>query len=520
MDERFNLIEVASTSRYVARNALRATLRPSPWGARVLCYRRAVPADPRDNDITDATSTDPSLSGRAPRRAVPGIAVVLACDTPAAGGTIFELGGLDMITLGRENRASRSRPPAPEPAWLERTGPGRARIHLCDSKASRDHAEIRRVDGRFEVHDLGSTNGTFVDEAAIHSAPLAAASFLRVGHTFLRLVDDAQPIAARALPTSWPFKTLSGSFATSLDRLEKVATSVLPVLLSGETGTGKERVARAIHERSRRPGTFVAVNCGAIPTHLVESHLFGHKKGAFSGALTEEPGFVRTAHHGTLFLDEIGDLPLSAQGALLRVLQEGEVIPVGAAQPLKVDFRALAATHRPLEEMVANGTFREDLLARLAVFRFHLPPLRDRVDDVGLLVASAMRKSATGGAAARFRLTTDAGYALLRHRWPRNVRELFHVVNVAEVLVGDGVVSVSDLQLGAGGGGDSAPQPAGAPPAAAAAARPLSPEDEALRAELVQRFTERQGNIAAVARDMGKARQQVQRWKRRFGLGD
>src|SRR5262249_4252107 len=161
----------------------------------------------------------------------------------------------------------------------------------------------------------------------------------------------------------------------------------LSILLLGETGTGKEVLARSLHALSQRPGPFIAVNCGAIPENLVEGQLFGHVRGAFSGALKDEPGLVRAAQGGTLLLDEIGDLPASSQAALLRVLQESEVRPVGSTQTVKVDVRIIAATHRPLESLIKGNAFRHDLYARLAGFRFELAPLRKRKVDLGLLIA-------------------------------------------------------------------------------------------------------------------------------------
>ncbi len=466
------------------------------------------PDEPSESDVTDATSTDPSTRGSANRTVSAGLAIVLVCDHPELGGALFSLAGLDRVVIGRDKRGTS----------LEKVGPREARLNLKDTKASRDHAEIRRTGAGFEVRDLGSTNGTYLDEVAIAGASLVPSARLRVGHTFLALIPDAAAAVERAAKQSaeWPFATLSSPLANDLARLERIAASALPILIAGETGTGKERVARAIHERSGRPGAFVAVNCGAIPSHLVESHLFGHKKGAFSGALSDEPGFVRTAHQGTLFLDEVGDLPLSAQASLLRVLQEGEVLPVGAAQPIKVDFRVLSATHRPLDQMVSDATFREDLLARLAAFRFELPPLRDRMEDLGVILASMCGSAATASTAP-LRFDTDAAFALITHPWRRNVRELIHAIEVARMLARDGVVRVADLPLGA-----SVPAPplGEVEPRSSAPPRRLSAEDAALRAELARRFIERDGNVAAIARDMGKARQQVQRWKKRFGLGE
>src|SRR5439155_8887584 len=173
--------------------------------------------------------------------------------------------------------------------------------------------------------------------------------------------------------------------AREFERLQLVADSSVPVLLRGESGTGKEVLAAAIHKLSGRPGAFQAVNCGAIPPNLVESELFGHRRGAFSGAVTDHPGMVRGADRGTLLLDEVGDLTLAAQAALLRVLERHEVLPVGGNKAVRVDLRVVAATNRNLDELVAEGRFRADLLARLSGYVCVLPELRDRQEDFSLL---------------------------------------------------------------------------------------------------------------------------------------
>jgi transcriptional regulator with GAF, ATPase, and Fis domain len=239
---------------------------------------------------------------------------------------------------------------------------------------------------------------------------------------------------------------------------------------------------------------------------LVESHLFGHVRGAFSGAVRDEPGHVRAAQHGTLLLDEIGDLPGSSQAALLRVLQEGEVVPVGASQPSKVDVRVLAATHKPLETLVEKGDFRRDLYARLSGYVFTLPPLRERVVDLGLIVASLVAVSKIG---AEVRLHHEAARAMLRYEWPMNVRELEQCLRASALLADANTVSIDDL-----------PPPVAAALDAGAADEEEDPgEDDAeLRRELLVRLADARGNLSEVARAMGKARQQVQRWVRRFNI--
>jgi transcriptional regulator with GAF, ATPase, and Fis domain len=282
-------------------------------------------------------------------------------------------------------------------------------------------------------------------------------------------------------------------------------------MLLGETGTGKEITARAVHALSKRPGAFVAINCGAIPAALVEGQLFGHVKGAFSGAVRDEPGLVRAAQFGTLFLDEIGDLPAASQAALLRVLQEGEVLPVGATRAMPVDIRVVCATHRPLDDLMSRGDFRRDLYGRLAGFSHTIPPLRDRRVDLGLIVAALLRSGKVRqGDELSFR--PDAARAMVRYDWPLNVRELAQCLATAGVLAEQGVIRLEDL-----------PQPiaelAAAPPSSSMSVAERVPDrDEAVRRELLARLAETGGNMSEVARAMGKARQQVQRWVRRFGI--
>jgi transcriptional regulator with GAF, ATPase, and Fis domain len=278
-------------------------------------------------------------------------------------------------------------------------------------------------------------------------------------------------------------------------------------MLLGESGTGKELLARAVHELSGRPGPLVAVNCGAIPEALVESQLFGHVKGAFSGAVRDEKGWARAADGGTLFLDEIGDLPGPTQAALLRVLQEGEVTPVGATRPVLVDLRVVCATHQPLEELVERGAFRRDLFARLAGFSHELPPLRERRADFGTIVASLLRAPGFREP-ERARFDADAMMAMLRYEWPMNIRELKQCLLTSTVLADHGAVKLGDLPAHIARAAD---EPWDDDDASAGS-------DDALRQELVARLREARGNVTHVARAMGKARQQIQKWVRRLGL--
>jgi two-component system NtrC family response regulator len=230
------------------------------------------------------------------------------------------------------------------------------------------------------------------------------------------------------------------------DTASRVAQSDTTVLLEGESGTGKELLAKAIHFHSARAkGPFVTINCGAIPEHLLESELFGHRRGAFTGAVADRQGKFEAAEHGTIFLDEVGELPLPLQVKILRVLQEREIDKVGDPRPRKVDVRVIAATHRDLEKMVADGTFRDDLYYRLAVVSIRVPPLRERADDIPFLVDHFLDKHSSKLGRERPRVENTVYSALNLYAWPGNIRELENVIERALVLDRDGVVMLEDL---------------------------------------------------------------------------
>ena len=239
------------------------------------------------------------------------------------------------------------------------------------------------------------------------------------------------------------------------DMIDKVARSQAPVHISGESGTGKELVAKLIHDSGpRADGPFVPVNCGAIPAELMESEFFGHRKGSFTGAVSDKIGLVQSAEHGTLFLDEIADLPLAMQVKLLRVIQENTVRPVGSSKEEPVNARILSATHKNLAKMVAAGEFREDLYYRINVIELHVPALRDRGDDVLQLARFLLEKldnSAT--------LDADAERALLSYSFPGNVRELENMLERAVTLCSSGRITSSDLHMRSSPASETGPQP-------------------------------------------------------------
>lgn len=240
----------------------------------------------------------------------------------------------------------------------------------------------------------------------------------------------------------------NGGLKTAVNYGYKAAASDVPVLISGETGVGKELFARAIHGQSRRVGApFVAINCGAIPANLVESLLFGHEKGAFTGAIARTIGKFREADGGTIFLDEIGDLPLEAQVKLLRVLQQKEVEPVGAGKPVKINVRIISATHRDLKAEVKAGRFREDLYFRLNVLPINVPSLRERTDDILPLVDYFTHRFASTDMLEPRQLAADAQHYVTHHEWKGNVRELENLMHRALVLCEGETISAKELML-------------------------------------------------------------------------
>lgn len=294
--------------------------------------------------------------------------------------------------------------------------------------------------------------------------------------------------------------------------ISRVAASEAAVLVRGETGTGKELVARAIHEGSgRAAGPLVAVNCGALPEHLVESELFGHRKGAFTGADEHRAGLFEVADGGTLFLDEIGELPKSLQSRLLRALESGEIRRVGDNHPIMVDVRVVCATHRSLEDMVKAGDFREDLLFRINTFEIAIPPLRDRRDDIQMLVEHFVRQSRPQLPVEGVVADPATLAALAGHHWPGNIRELANVVEHALVLCDELPLLVTHLPARFGTPRPipepvvaSLPAPGAAAQAAVAAgeARPESLRELEMRA-ILEGLERNKGNKARTAEELG-----------------
>jgi DNA-binding NtrC family response regulator len=448
-------------------------------------------------DLTETVSksasaaSDASSDDGAPR-------LIVLCERGrlTAPALRVSLGALHEVTLGRDPRRSV-------------THHGRtAAIAVPDHEMSRKHLVVRRQPAGWEVADLGSKNGILVNGEPARATTLTDGDVIEAGGTMLMFREDGgapednvDRDLATELTTPVALRTVSLDLEHRLDQLARIARAGVAVLIRGETGTGKELVARAIHDVSARRGGFVPINCGALPRNLIESELFGHRRGAFSGATEEREGLVRRAHNGTLFLDEIAELPEESQVALLRVLQDGEVRPIGASDPVKVDIRVVAATHQDIAARIADGRFRQDLYARLAGFEMVLPPLRDRREDLGTLIATILPRVIAQP--DRITLHRSAARALLRYAWPLNIRELEQALRAAVALADTGEIRFDHLS--------EAIRTYVLPSLAS-----MRPEDRVLRERLIELLREHEGNVSAVGRAMGKAPIQIRRWCHRM----
>ncbi len=382
-----------------------------------------------------------------------------------------------------------------------------ATLRLTDDAVSGLHLEFFPLDDGVRVRDLDSTNGTFIGGARVKEALLGQETVLTVGRSLLRLVvkEEHIPLMEQRVEIEGVIGK-SAAMGRLVSVLSKVAPSDSPVVLLGETGTGKEVLARAAHRLSSRYARpFVVFDCAAVSANLVESELFGHVKGAFTGASIDRRGAFLEAHGGTLFLDELGELPLELQPKLLRVLEEGMVKPVGSEQYQKVDVRIVAATHRDLEAEVRAGRFRADLFFRLYVVPLVLPPLRDRLDDVPALAQHFARQLG-----AREPLPPGLLQKLVAYAWPGNVRELRNVV--ARALLDESLVLD--------------PSPSGTPRSPAASVSVDLPFKEA-KERLIDGFTRdyleamlarHDGNITHAAREAGIARAHLHKLVEKYGL--
>jgi transcriptional regulator with GAF, ATPase, and Fis domain len=384
------------------------------------------------------------------------------------------------------------------------TSPDLALSLSADARVSRRHATLEANGNRIDIIDHQSKNGTFVNGRRVKGASqLRVGDVLRLGDTLL-VVDIRGLVPRLAIGTS--HVAVSGAWNETVATVDAAAQSNAAVLLLGETGTGKEVLARRLHDASGKSGAFVTVNCAAIPSQLAESTLFGHKRGAFSGAQNDAPGQFDRAENGTLFLDEVAELTLEVQAKLLRVLESGDFLPVGAASPRTSTARIVAATHADLEAMSRAGTFREDLLARLSSFVLTVPALRDRRADILSFVRLFMKDANIPET-----LSADDAEALLVHPWRRNVREVRNLVQQIEL---DARLlrqrSVSALL--------------GDPPAASAVEKEKDEAKPNWHKETMEpeRFLAAArsfgGNVVRLAEHFSTDRRQVYRWAKRFGV--
>jgi transcriptional regulator with GAF, ATPase, and Fis domain len=411
----------------------------------------------------------------------------------------------------------------------ERATVGRSSVNdlvVSDKAISGCHFEIATTEGGHILRDLGSTNGTYYQDCRIREIFLKPGVVVRAGTSrfqFQTLDASVQiPLSENErfgdlVGASVPMREI---FAT----LERVASSELTVLVSGETGTGKELVARAIHQYSRRAEKpYVTQDCSAIPRDLIESTLFGHEKGSFTGAVGQHRGCFEQAHGGTIFLDEIGELDLSLQPKLLRVLENREIKRVGGDRSVEVDVRAVAATNRDLRAMINQGTFREDLYFRLSVIHVDVPPLRDRRDDIPVLVRSfldVLTERWYPGEGRRYEVTDEAMARLCSHQWPGNVRELRNTVERAASLADGTLLGPADFRVHA------RPTTAAAPTSAVAhLPHGLSFKDS--KQQVVDQFEvaylsalleKHKGNITRSAQEAGLTRYHLRELLKRHGI--
>jgi DNA-binding NtrC family response regulator len=390
-----------------------------------------------------------------------------------------------------------------------------ATLVVGDPTVSRFHVELEATEEGITIRDLGSTNGTRLGAARIREAIIDGSTEIVVGRTRVRLeVGPGRSLSSLSDATA--FGGLIGASApmrTLYTTLERAAPTTAPVLVTGESGTGKELAARAIHDGSpRAAGPFEIIDCGGLPPTLIESELFGHERGAFTGAAREREGAFERADGGTLFLDELGELPLELQPKLLRALGEHEVRRIGARAASKVDVRIVAATNRDLRREVNAGRFRADLYYRLAVIEVKMPALRERLDDIPLLARALLDRIAAerGVRVADVELPAE----LWQHAWPGNVRELRNYLEQLAILRTPPALGAGEA--GAAGEDGSILEGLDALPFAAA------------RGVLVERFEQRYlarlleetgGNVAEASRRSGVSRATLFRRLRRFDLG-
>ncbi len=400
-------------------------------------------------------------------------------------------------------------------------------LQLTDPTVSRRHCEISVREDRYFIRDLGSTNGTGVNGTPVVEAILAPGARIRVGDSEVLFEPKKkwERIRERDEPHFGNLKGSSQKMRSVFSMLAKVAATELSCVIVGETGTGKELAARGVHENSPRASKpFIVVDCGAVQKNLIGAELFGHEKGAFTGADRQRVGAFEAAHGGTIFLDEIGELPIDLQPQLLRVLERREVKRLGSNRHAEVDVRVVAATHRDLRKMAREGDFREDLYYRLAEVVVDLPPLRERLDDIDIIVRHIIEEHARDGSPVRY--IDPAALQVLRERpWPGNVRELRNVMRRAIALATGPSIRKDDLVV-------MGSQVEPVPPPPMGAGLPLPEVNESLpikearekwvapmeREYLMRLLQKTKGDLNLASQDAGIHRKSLERLLRQHGL--
>lgn len=382
-------------------------------------------------------------------------------------------------------------------------------IRLDDREVSRRHALVAYSAGQCEIRDLDSSNGTYVDGKRVASAKLRAGSVLRLGNSLAVIRECVVGVAHSGGPAFHATGLLGGAqLALAISPARRAASSSLPIVIEGDTGTGKERIALAIHEWSGRAGPFVAVNCAAIPEGLAEAELFGHRRGAFTGAVQSSQGYFRSAEGGTLLLDEVYSLSPAVQTKLLRALEQSEVHAVGDARPTRIDVRIIATTHEPLATFVSRGEFRSDLYARLAGVTVRAPALKERREDVCALFNHFIECAMPG---RRPPISAVGIERLLLHDYPMNVRELRLIAMRVAALDGEAQrIGRSEIERAIDGGLRSAAR-AVALTAKGSCAETREQRKERELSELRKALASCSGNLRSAAKLTGISRQRAYR---------
>lgn len=465
----------------------------------MLAYvRRRISMTSRRLGPTQDAPVDSGMGG-ASSRAEPGLLLIFADGRPAWG--LLPLGA-SPVELGR--------------------GQGRL-AEYEDTKMSRQHACLSFSDGFFEITDLRSRNGSALDGVSLHGmARVEAGRLLRLGHSLFLCCSDLSPFRKFGINVE-PQRIEGPALQQTLRTVAHFGGFSRTLFITGESGAGKESIAQAFHRAiPDGNGPFVAVNCAAIPEGVAERLLFGAKKGAFSGAVSDAQGYVEAADGGTLFLDEIAELDLVVQSKLLRVIEHGELLPLGATRPKKVQFRVAAATHRDLRALAETGRFRADLYFRIGMPQITVPPLRERKEEIPYLIAKAVESAAPGLA-----IDVSLVEASLLRSWPGNVRELQAEISAAALTAraaGKKLVTAGHLRLAAGVmmqwtrstiGGPSILTPPPDFPLASDAQQPAEPPS---RSQILAALLTEDCNIAATARALGLHRTQLRRLLARYSI--